>query len=264
MRGVTEYLLSQRTAPDLERFRLRLLEEFHDPLSVRQLDAIGVGEGWQCLDAGAGGGSVTKLLCGRIGTVGTVLALDLDTSLLEGLASQRVEVRRHDLLRDELPLAAFDLVNARLLLMHLPSRLEALRRLVAAARPGGWVTAIDPDFTTVELMHGNPTWQRAWSSFLDALVAGGWDPGYGRRLARDMCTAGLVDVEASHVGSCGPGGSLVLRLLSLTIERLRDRMLSLGAGGEQIDEARRLLEDPSNTFTAQTTYVAQGRRPLGG
>jgi hypothetical protein len=71
----------------------------------------------------------------------------------------------------------------------------------------------------------------------------------------------LVDVDASHVGSCGPGGSLILVLLSLTIERLRERMLGLGADDESVDEARRLLEDPASTFTAQTTYVAHGRRP---
>ncbi len=91
---MTEYLLSQRSAPDLERHRLGLLQEFHDPLSVRQLEAIGVGEGWRCLDAGAGGGSLTRILAERVGATGSVLAIDLDTTLLEGLASERVEVRR--------------------------------------------------------------------------------------------------------------------------------------------------------------------------
>jgi SAM-dependent methyltransferase len=258
---VTEYLLSQRTAPDFERHRLRLVEEIHDPLSVRQLDAIGVGEGWRCLDAGAGGGSVTRMLAQRVGATGSVLAIDLDTSMLEHLADARVEVRAHDLLRDPLPEGGFDLVNVRLLLMHLPARLEALTRLAAAARPGGWVTAIDPDLTTVELIGANLTWERSWSVFLDALVAGGWDPGYGRRLARDMRAAGLIEVEAGRIGTCGPGGSPLLTLLSLTIERLRERMLGLGADAEQIDEARRLLEDPANTFTAQTTHTAHGRRP---
>jgi len=61
---VTEYLLSQRDSPDLERVRLRLLEEYHDPVTTSQLDAIGVGEGWRCLDVGAGGGSVTRMLAG--------------------------------------------------------------------------------------------------------------------------------------------------------------------------------------------------------
>lgn len=259
---MTEYLLAQRTAPDLERFRLRRLQEFHDPLSVRQLDAIGVAEGWRCLDAGAGGGSVTAMLAERVGATGSVLAVDLDTELLEPVAGDRVEVRRLDVLRDPLPPDAFDLVHARLLLMHLPSRLRALQLLIATLRPGGWLAAVDPDFTTVELTPSNPTWERTWSVFLDSLVAGGWDPGYGRRLGRDMRAAGLVDVHDERIGSRGPGGTLILDLLSLTIERLRERMLVLGAEPEQVDEARRMLEDPSNTVTSQATFVAHGRRPI--
>lgn len=258
---MTEYLLSQQAAPDLERIRLALLQEFHDPLSVRQLDTIGVGEGWRCLDVGAGGGSTTEMLAQRVGDSGSVLATDLDTSLLEGIASARVEVRAHNLLVDPLPAGAFDLVHARLLLMHLPSRLEALRRLVSAVRPGGWVAGVEPDFTTVKLLPANPVWERTWSAYLDALVAGGWDPRYGRRLCGDLRALGLVEVHGDSVASCGPGGSLILRLLSLTLERLRDRMLAVGAGSDEIDEARRMLEDPASTFSSQTTWVAQGRRP---
>lgn len=122
--GLSEYLLSQQGAQELERSRLALLQEYYDPLSVKQLDAIGIGDA-------------------------------------------------------PFEQSAFDLVHARLLLMHLPSRLKALRRLTAAARSGGSVAAIDPDFTTVALSPPNPTWERTWSVFFDALSAGGWDPGYG-------------------------------------------------------------------------------------
>lgn len=138
--GLTEYVLSQQGSQDVERARLRLLEEVHDPLTMGQLDAIGVAEGWRCLDVGAGGGSVTRMLAERVGRTGSVLSVDLDTSLLEPLANERVEVRRHDLLSDQLPQAAFDLVHARLLLMFLSPRLAALQRLVSAARP-----ATEPD-----------------------------------------------------------------------------------------------------------------------
>jgi len=43
-RVVTEYVLSRFEAEELERERLRLLERFHDPLSIRLFDAIGVTE----------------------------------------------------------------------------------------------------------------------------------------------------------------------------------------------------------------------------
>lgn len=258
---MTEYVLSQRGAGDVEPARLRLLEEFYDPLTVSQLGAIGVTEGWRCLDVGAGGGSVTRMLAERGGSTGSVLAVDLDTSLLEELASDRVEVRRHDLLSGQLPQAAFDLVHARLLLMFLSPRLGALQRLVSAVRPGGWLASIAPDFTKVGVSPASRVWQRVWSYFLDAALAGGWDPGYGAHLGGGLRAAGLVDVHADYVGGCHPGGSLASRLLSLTVERLRDRMILLGAEDGEIDEARRLLEDPSTTYISPTSCVARGRRP---
>lgn len=256
-----EYVLSQQGAPDLERSRLRLLEEFHDPLSIDQLDAIGVGAGWRCLDAGAGGGSITRVLAERVGDAGSVLAIDLDTSLLDELATDRVEVRRLDLMSEQLPQAAFDLVHARLLLMFLSPRLGALQRLVSAARPGGWVATVAPDFSTVAVSPTSAAWQRVWSQFLDAGMAGGWDPGYGARLLGDVRSAGLVDVHADYVTRCHPGGSLAARLVSMTVERLRDGMIRLGADDAEIDEARRLLADPASTITSPTTCLARGRRP---
>jgi SAM-dependent methyltransferase len=257
---MSEYLLSQQSAPEFERSRLRLLEEFHDPLTTAQLDAIGVGEGWRCLDVGAGGGSVTRMLARRVNASGSVLAVDFDTSLLDALADDRIRVRRLDVRSEPLPAETFDLVHARLLVMHLPARIQTLGRLASAVRPGGWVAAVEPDFTTVTLSPINATWERTWPIFLDALVAGGWDPRYGARLAGDLAAVGLVDVSADHVSSRGPGGSPILRLLSLTIERLRDRMIALGADGEQIDQARRLLEDPAQTISSQTTCVVRARR----
>jgi hypothetical protein len=37
-------------------------------------------------------------------------------------------------------------------------------------------------------------------------------------------------------------------------------MVALGADGEEIDEARRLLEDPTNTISSPTTCVARAAR----
>ena len=258
---MSEYVLSQRGSPGVERARLRLLEELHDPLSAGQLDAIGVSEGWRCLDVGAGGGSVTRMLAARVGSTGSVLAVDLDTSLLDGLASDRVEVRRLDLLVDQLPQAAFDLVHARLLLMFVSPRLGTLERMVNAAQPGGWVASIAPDFSTVALSTTSVVWQRVWSQFLDAAMAGGWDPAYGARLYGDLCAAGLVDVHADYLVRCSAGGSLEPRLLSLTLERLRERIVHLGGDSGEIDEAQRLLAEPHIAITSPTRCVAHGRRP---
>jgi hypothetical protein len=104
-------------------------------------------------------------------------------------------------------------------------------------------------------------WERVWSQFLDAAMAGGWDPGYGARLSGDLRAAGLVDMYADYVTRCSPGASLPSRLLSLTVERLREQMVLQGADSGEIDQARRLLDEPATAITPPTTCIARGRRP---
>ena len=139
---MAQYTLGQDGAEEFER-AARAAREVHDPYTGRQFDAIGVSEGWRCLDVGA-----RRLrdaaACGAGWRYGSVVSLDLDVRLLEGLASDRVQVRRHDAVSDPLPQAAFDLVHARNLLMHLPARLDVLGRLLAAVRPGAGSRCASP------------------------------------------------------------------------------------------------------------------------
>jgi SAM-dependent methyltransferase len=257
---MVEYTLAGKGVEELERARLDLLAEVCDPHTVSQLDAIGVGEGWRCLDAGAGAGSATRLLAERVGDTGSVLALDLDVRLLEPLADHRVEVRRHDLLSEPLPEAAFDIVHARNLLMHLPARLETLRRLLGAVRPGGWLALGEPDFTAQEVSPPSAAWRRMWTVFCDATVAGGWDPGYGGRLISDLEALELAELQAEVTTYHVPGGSVVARLFAGTLERFEERMLALGAASDDLAEAQRLLGDPSVTYRGPTNTTAWARR----
>jgi SAM-dependent methyltransferase len=261
---MTEYTLAGKGVEQLERGRLELLEEVCDPRTVTQLDAIGVGEGWCCLDVGAGAGSATRLLAGRVGDTGSVLALDLDVHLLEPLADHRVEVRRHDLLSEPLAEAAFDIVHARNLLMHLPARLDVLRQLLGAVRPGGWLALGEPDFTEQVLSPPSAAWRRVWTAFCDATVAGGWDPGYGGRLIGDLEALGLAELQAEVTTYHVPGGSVVARLFAGTLERFDERMLALGAASDDLAEAQRLLDDPGVTYRGPTFTTAWARRPEDG
>ncbi|HEX4186814.1 MAG TPA: methyltransferase domain-containing protein [Solirubrobacteraceae bacterium] len=258
---MTDYALGREGAEEAELTRLGLLAELHDPLTERQLDAIGVEPGWRCLDAGAGAGAVTRLLAARVGSTGSVLAIDLDTRLLDGVASETVEVRRQDVLADPLPQATFDLAHARALLMHLPARLVALQRLHAAVRPGGWLAICEPDFTSIDLAPSSPGWRRTFSAFCDATVATGWDPRYGARLQADLEAVELTDIKTERCGGDRvQGGSPWTGLFAATLERLRDRLRTLGADDQDLDETQRLLREPSMHFTHATTWLSSGRR----
>src|SRR4051794_20594420 len=88
-------------ATEGSRERLDLLEACHDPSSRHRAAALGVGPGWRCLEAGAGGGSFARWLAGRVGETGHVVAADLDVRLLED--ADDVEPWQMDLAKEELP-----------------------------------------------------------------------------------------------------------------------------------------------------------------
>jgi SAM-dependent methyltransferase len=92
---------------------------------------------------GAGGVSVPRGLAERVGTSGRVLATDIDVSWAEPAAGGALEVCRHDVIRDPPPAETFDLVHARLVLVHLKDRAAAMRVMIDALRPGGWLVIED-------------------------------------------------------------------------------------------------------------------------
>ena len=52
-------------------------------------------------------------MCQRVGTAGQVVATELDTRLLEAIVSPNMEVRRHNIVNDDLEKDYYDLVHAR-------------------------------------------------------------------------------------------------------------------------------------------------------
>src|SRR5215212_2164789 len=108
------------------RARLDAVESLLDPGSERYLAATGLAPGWACLEIGAGGGSVAAWLRDQVGASGGVVATDLDTRYLEPLAGPTLEVRKHDIVTDDLESDTFDLVHARLVLEHIAERQVAL------------------------------------------------------------------------------------------------------------------------------------------
>jgi SAM-dependent methyltransferase len=257
----SDYVLAQATDTERERRRLGLIQSYQDPPTFRYLSGLGLQPGWRCLDAGAGGGSVARWLCEQVGPGGSVLATDLETALLDENRAENMEVRRHDLLHDPLPEAAFDLVHTRLLLIHLPQRVEALRRLVAAARPGGLVVVGDIDFTTFAPAGDDPLLERVHGAFLEAVRPAGWDPGLGPKLPTMLAGAGLQDVAGEGFRSAQPGGGALGLIQAATLGRLRERIVAAGTPDEDVAAAIARLEDPSMLLLGPTIWTVWGRRP---
>ena len=135
------YLLNNAQPEAGERFDA--LATLFDPSTFRHFAAIGVSEGWRAWEVGAGGPSVPRWLAERVGPRGRVVASDIDTSWLGGPGP--FEVIEHDVARDRSPSGPFDLIHARLVLVHLPQRAAAISSMVAALAPGGWLVLEEAD-----------------------------------------------------------------------------------------------------------------------
>src|SRR5260221_1319026 len=119
------------------------LEATFDPSTIGYLTVVGVTDRWVCWEIGAGGGSIARWLAERVGPTGSVLATDIDPRFIPASQLDQRQVVRHAVSTDAIPAARYDLIHARLVLNHLPQRLDVLVRLSQALRPGGWLVIED-------------------------------------------------------------------------------------------------------------------------
>jgi SAM-dependent methyltransferase len=251
-----------------ERQRMDALETIWDPWTVRNLELIGVDEGWRCAEIGGGGGSIAGWLGRRVGAAGHVLATDLDTRLLESIDGPNIETRQHDITTEDLESGIYDLVHARLLLEHLPRHEAALRRMRAALKPGAWLLIEEFDHSTFLPDPGSSPAQRAvWRAWLAAFERladqRGLDLTYGAKLFGLLHGLRLEDVSTEGHTITERGGSDSRSLLLLSIVKLRDDLVATGeVDDEGVDRMLELLQDPGFFWTSQVMVSARGRLPL--
>jgi SAM-dependent methyltransferase len=259
-----EYLLDN--AWQQQRARLAGLEAWFDPGTIRHLEALGVAEGWHCWEVGAGGGSIAAWLARRVGPSGHVLATDLDTRFVEEIASSHLTVQRHDILADDPPQAAFDLVHARFVVEHLHERLGALRNMLAALSPGGWLLIEDTDSCS---WLPDPTadasaialftrWTRAYAAFYEGHETTIYA---GRRLYGEYRTLGLDQIGVEGRVFMIQGGSAGAEVWRLTAEQVRDRLVAEGyISAADMQQLLELLSDPDFAWMEGAVVAAWGQK----
>jgi len=181
--------------------RMDVLARLYDAPTQRALERSGISAGWHCLEVGGGGGSVARWMAQRVGPTGRVLCTDINTRIIESSrasAPANLEVTCHDIARDPLPDEAFDLVHARLVLIHVPARELALERMVQALKPGGWLViedfdsaSIQPDTRVNQYETPLPT-----SEAVRKYLTRSHDGYFGRRLHGRFRSLGLTQVSA--------------------------------------------------------------------
>jgi ubiquinone/menaquinone biosynthesis C-methylase UbiE len=252
---------SSREAPA----RFDALSGMFDRGTIRHLEDRGISEGWRCWEVGGGGGSITSWLANRVGPTGHVVVTDIDPRFLEPLAAQNVEVRTHNIVTDTLPDSIFDLIHARLVLVHLPEREKVLTRLVSALKPGGWL--VDEEFDSVSLLP-DPTVSpgevslNSQMAVMRLLKDRGVERRFGRLLYGRLRAHGFVEVGAEGRLFMCRGGSSGVSLMRTNFHQLRGALLDAHYITEQeFDQDSARLDDPDFMAPSPIMWTVWGRRP---
>lgn len=245
------------------------LSDMLDEFTFGRLGTLGDLAGRRCLEVGAGGGSVAGWLAERAGPDGDVLATDLNVRHIPVGAGYRV--LRHDLVAEPVPDGPWDVVHARLVLLHIPQRVDVLARLAAALAPGGalvleeWAT----EFGNLSLSAPDRATEELIEHYRDVLVnrvlpARGNDPTWAARVHDTMLAHGLVDVDTVVHARSWPGGSPGALLIAANVAQLRDDFIAAGFDEERISQLYAAVRDPRLIVRGHFTYSTIGRRPVHG
>ncbi len=246
-----------------ERERLASLTRLYDDTTLALCEQLHLAPGQRCLELGAGTGTVAEALAERVSPNGCVVAVDTDTRFLDPLENGVLRTEQADVTAG-MPEGRFDLVHARLLLEHVPQRIDVLQSMVMATAPGGWVLVEDFDWSTTLMVDPpTPLLARVATACREFMESHGYDPEFGRRLPRAMAGAGLVDIgihaRTMPVHADPERGAPQWELL---VAQLGPALLAQGRiEQEELDAFTELCHDGSTLLFAPVMVSCWGRRP---
>ena len=260
----SEYLLTNADPATAERFGG--LERTFDPHTIGHLASLGLAPGARCLEIGTGGGSIARWMAAQVGPTGRVLGVDLDTRWFHHDGSPQLEARQLDVVEEPIPDGPWDLIHERLVLVHIPRRLEVLDRLVESLAPGGWIVL--EDFDTAEVRttdREGPNHEfvsRMLREFNTLLATRGAANSFAANAFRHLRDRGLVEVSASGQVTIAAGGSDYSEVIAANTRQVWDAFVAQGVRPDELERYLELLDDPDTIIGSPVLIRVCGRRPV--
>jgi hypothetical protein len=165
--------------------------------------------------------------------------------------------------REAVPGGPWDLIHERLVLLHLPERLEVLDG-VAALAPGGWLLIEDFDDVAMPTIDRTGVHHdliaKVRSVFTELVRQRGALPDFGANALRHLKERGLVESGASGHVVIDVGGSPFARVLAASAALLHDPLLASGITPGEYDGYMAALDDPDFIVPGPEMISAWGRR----
>ena len=245
-----------------ERERLLVLARLRDPSTRATLRAVGITSGWHCCEVGAGAGTIASWMADEVGAGGRVLSIDVDTRF-HAPATGCIELRAADVTAEPIGDSEFDLVHSRGVLQHIAQREAVLDRMIAAARPGGWIVVSDVDWVQFDAQPVPEPFATLSATLRElSTQQHGYDGAWGRFLVDAFQRRGLVDVDAQGEVWTMRGGTdsaeWYVAALARAMDVLPAEVFPPGfSAHDAVAQARR----PDFAILSPISVTARGRKP---
>jgi len=259
----SSYLMTNMSPESVARFQG--LELTLDSVSMSHLRRIGVSQGARCLELGCGGGSIARWLAGEVGPDGHVTAVDIDTRWFQHDGSPQLEVQELDLVTGPIPEGPWDLIHERLVLQHIPARLEILDQLVDRLAPRGWLVVEDFDTGEVRTTdRDGPDHKlivRMATAFNRLLSERGGANDFAANAWRHLRQRGLVETGASGHVAFDSGGTGFAQVMAANARQVRQGLVGFGIAPGDIDHFLEVLAEPDSIVGTSVLITAWGKHP---
>ena len=242
--------------------RLKAQARMWEPETARLLDTVGLGPGNRCLDVGCGPGETMRLMAERVGAAGEVAGIDVDAALGAQALEMLHEAGHHSCRFEALdfetgpavPGAPFDLVFARLLLLHVHDPTAVLLRLWRLVAPGGHLIVQDYDVPTGAVVPELEVVEEFMRVVRGAFSRAGCDLRIGLRLPNLHVRAGLGTPDGIDAGvRVGPLPELA-PMFEAVYRSVLPRALEFGLTTEA--ESERWFEDFTRESSTADEHTA--------
>jgi ubiquinone/menaquinone biosynthesis C-methylase UbiE len=213
------------------------------------------------LDLGCGGGGMLGQLVAHFRPK-LAVGVDLNREFLIR-ARTVAPVARTDGARLSFRDSVFDFVLLRLVLRHVPSRMDVIQEAIRVVRPGGIVCAIDVDEGGTAFDPEPSRWPALKEALATSARRRGGDPFVGRTLPRLFAEAGLVSpttVILPVTTADLPTGTFIDVMLAPTARAIDPDLLAPHEAALAWEQLRKSTGHP-NSFGYVLGILTAGRKP---
>ncbi|MBL8857773.1 MAG: methyltransferase domain-containing protein [Planctomycetes bacterium] len=235
-------------------------------------DRLRIGTGARVLDLGCGTGAVTYELAERVGTSGSVTAIDESPRWIEHVEREierrglrNVSVQRSRIEDLNLPVETFDVVFARWVFSFLSEPDAVARTLARALVPGGVLMIQDYNHEGISVFPESDAFRAVVRATRATYAQAGGDAWVAGRVARIFVNADLdlVDLQANAL--CGGPSSPVFRWADAFFPHFSGVMeangtLSATDRAQFLSDWQTRKRDPDALFFSPLVVDAAGRK----